>query len=393
MDPSVILEVGTTHTRGMVINPCDNCTYEILAMAETKNTGVKKSEIVNLDNTNTSVKKIINLLTERAETEIHSVNLIYSGGNPQAEIISGMQPINSRNQIVEEHHIESALNNAIEKELPDDRSLIEDIKIDHILNGVQKVDNPIGMSAKSLNVNIMRIHVDKDRLTSILNMLSDNSLDYENVYIAGLCAAIGATTPEQRDEGVLVIDLGGGCTNWAVYVNKVVRCIDGIPIGGDHITNDIRCAFKTTNENAENLKKKQGSATIITSKQKLQYQQDFTDKYILLSDLSRVINARIDETIRIIHSKLVENGLIEAINSVVLCGNGAYLKNITTLVSNIFQIPCSIANQKIPYKDLNENYPTLGFIPLLGAAQCCTRDAIIAQAQNRSKGFFRKLFS
>lgn len=393
MERCVIIEVGTSYTRGMVIQPNENNTYEIRSICEERNTGVKKSEIVNLEYTNASVRKVIDCLTQESDTTINSVNIIYSGGNLQSETISGTHTINARDQIVEEVDIECATQNAKETKLAGDRSLTEDILLDYILDGSRKVDNPIRMTAASLTINFMRLHVDKNRLDTIFNMLSDNSLDYENVYIAGLCSALGATTPKQREDGVLVINLGGGSTTWTAYIGKKPRCVGSIPIGGDHITNDIHCAFKTTNDIAEKLKQAYGSATIITKKQQLVFDQDFAKKSILLSDLSRVTNARIDETIRIIHEQIVNAGITEALSGgIVLCGGGAALKNITTLVENIFQLPCSIAKPTLPASMVKEDYPTMAYAALLGAAMLCTKQAIEDENIKRSKGFFRKFF-
>lgn len=374
--------------------PNENETYKIIAMADAINTGVKKSEIVNLENTMSSVKTVINSLNSKSKMQIQSVNVIYSGGDLKTEIISGMHSINSRDPIIEEHHIETAKKNAISKELPCGRVLVEDILLDYILDESNNVANPIGMSANSLQVNFMRIHVDKNRLDTITNMLKDISLDYENIFSTSLCSALGATTPQQRENGVLVINFGGGSTNWAIYADKKVRSIGGFPVGGDHITNDIRCAFNTNNENAEILKKKQGSATIITSKHRLQYKQDFTDKYLALSDLSRVVNARVDEMVRIIYNQIEAEGLLPVINSIIICGKGATLNNLTTLISNIFlQLPCSIANPSIPYKEIKEGAQTTGYVPLIGAAICCTKEAILEESRNKSKNLWSKLFS
>lgn len=392
MEHCVILEVGTSYTRGMVISPNENGTYKIISIAEATNTGVKKSEIINKENTITSIKTVVKNLTLMSDdnTQIRSVNLIYSGGNPICEMISGMQTLDSHSQIIEQHDIENAQQNAKRNALPDGRFLIDDILLDCILDGTQRVDNPIGMSAQSIHTNFMRLHVDRNRIENILNTLDDCTLDYENVYISGLCSALGATTPQQREEGVLVINLGGGSTTWSAYVGKIPRAVGGIPIGGDHITNDIHCAFKTSIQTAETLKRNHGSATIIQSRQKLQYQQDFTEKFISQSDLSRVINARIDETIRIIYDYIRQDNLIEAITNVVLCGKSAMLQNIDTLTSNIFQRPCTIANPEIPYSQIKEGAKTMAYAALLGAAECCTKEAILKERKKKSHSKFKK---
>lgn len=394
MERIVILEVGTAYTRGMVIQPNERGSYEILSIHEERSSGIKKSEIINLQNASVGIRKVIDDLSYDSNTDIHSINLIYSGGDPQTEIISGMQPINSRNMLIEQQSIDSACRNAKAKELPENRILIEDVLLDYILDDSRKVDNPIGMSAKSISVNFMRLHSDKNRLETITNMLTDNSLEYEKIYNAGLCSALGATTPQQREDGVLVINFGGGCTNWTAYVRKVPRCIGGIPIGGDNLTYDILHATKTNNETAEKIKKQAGSATLITEKQKLQFQNNFSDQTILLSDLSRVTNARMDETIRIIHEHVVNSGCINELSAgVVICGGGAALKNITTLVSKIFQLPCTIANPPLSYPKVKPNHSTTAYAALLGAAQCCTREAIAYEASRKRKGFFSSLFS
>jgi cell division protein FtsA len=393
MERIVILEVGTAYTRGMVIEPNEQGTFEILSIHEERSSGIKKSEISNLENASVGIKKVIDDLAYDSNTEIHSVNLIYSGGNPQTEIISGMQPTNLRSMIIEQQCIDIACKNAKEQELPENRILIEDVLLDYILDDSRRVDNPIGMSAKSLTVNYMRLHADKNRLDTIINMLTDNALECEKIYNSGMCSALGATTSKQREDGVLVINFGGGCTNWTAYVGKVPRCVGGIPIGGDHLTFDIQCATKTNHETAEKIKKQAGSATLITEKQRLQFRNNFSDQSILVSDLSKITNARMDETIRIIHEQVANSGCLNMLSAgVVICGGGAALKNITTLVSNIFQLPCTIANPEVLYKNLKPNHPTTAYAALLGAAKCCTRESLAYAATQKRRSPLSKLF-
>lgn len=393
MELNVILEIGTSYTRGMVTLPNENGTYKIISMAEAANTGVKKSEIVNKENTITSIKTVIKSLSLMCggDSEIRSVNIIYSGGNLASEQISGMQTLESNSDIIEQADINNAQQNAKNSPLPENRFLVEDILLDYLLDGTQKVDNPIGMTARSIHTNLIRLHVDKNRIENILNTLEDCSLDYENVYVSGLCSALGATTSQQREEGVLVINFGGGSTTWAAYVGKNPRAIGGIPVGGDHITNDIHCAFKTTSQTSEAIKRSHGSATIIQSRQKLQYQQDFTDKFISINSLSRVINARMDETLRIVYDYISQNNLIEAITRVVICGKGALLKNLDTLTSNIFQLPCTIANPTIPFDLIKKDAKTTAFVSLLGAAECCTKEALMNERNKRADNKLTKV--
>jgi cell division protein FtsA len=394
MELSVILEIGTSYTRGIVIQPNENGSYKIIAMAEAVNTGVKKSEIVNKDNTITSIKTALKSLSLMCggDIQIRSVNLIYSGGNIDCEQISGMQTLQSNNAVIEHSDIHNALQNAKTTHLQEDRFIVEDILLDYMLNGTQRVDNPIGMTAQSIHTNLIRLHVDKNRIENILNTLEDCSLDYEKVYISGLCSALGATTPQQREEGVLVINFGGGSTTWAAYVGKNPRAVGGIPIGGDHITNDIHCAFKTTAKISETLKRQHGSATIISKHQLLEYQQDFTSKVIDQCDLSRVINARMDETLRIIHEYISRDNLIEAITSIVICGKGALLNNLTTLTSNIFERPCKIANPPLPANLIKPGANTTAYVPLIGAAECCTKEAILEERKKKSDNKIKKIF-
>lgn len=390
MKNCVIIEIGTTYSRGMVIEPRPNGQYGIICVAESENKGVKKSEIVNPDHTNTSIKTLIERLEAQADMEIVTTNILYSGGDLTTEEISGLIPVKGKEQIIEQTHIDEAIKNACEQELPNSRELIEDIELDYILDDKQPVENPIGMKADSLRINLMRLHVDKNRVNAIYNALDDNHVDYEKVYITGLCAALGATTQQQRNEGVLVIDFGGGTTNWSAYVNTTPRCVGSIPVGGDHITNDISYAFKLSFGDSEKIKKLYGSATIINKKQRFEYDQNYTTHTISINDFTKVINARIDETIRIVKAEVAKSGCLNAIKSVILCGNGAALSNLPALVSNIFQLPCAIASPQLPPKIFEKEQSHLPYISLLGAAVGCTKEAIQESSSRKSKSIFKR---
>lgn len=394
MENCVIIEVGTSFTRGMVISPNENGSYKIVSIAEGKNSGVKKSEIINKKDTIQSIKTVIKDLSLKSDdkTEIHSVNLIYSGGNLACEQISGMHTLESSSAIVEQSDVNMAQENAKKTQLPEGRFLTEEILLDILLDGQHRVDNPIGSPAQSILTNFMRLHVDKNRVENILNTLDDCALDYENVYVSGLCSALGSTTSKQRKDGVLVINFGGGSTTWAAYVGNLPRAVGGIPIGGDHVTNDIHCAFKIGQIAAEKIKCLQGCATIVENKQdKIEFEHNFTINSISKNALSKVINARMDETLRIILDYISKDNLIEAITEIVICGKGALLTNLDKLTSNIFQRRCTVANPTFPENIIKKGSRTAAYVALLGAAECCTKEAISKEYQKKAQGKFKKI--
>jgi cell division protein FtsA len=176
-------------------------------------------------------------------------------------------------------------------------------------------------------------------------------MEVEDVAFSGLCSALAVLTPEQKAGGVIVIDLGGGTTDYVAYAGNVVAAAGALGVGGDHVSNDIALAFNIPLSQAESLKRESGNAIIDSTStgQKISVPADvgFPGRSISLRALHTVMSARIDEILRTIKKRLVNEEILHNISAgVVLTGGGAHMKGVVSLTEKIFNLPCMVGRPR-----------------------------------------------
>ena len=172
-----------------------------------------------------------------------------------------------------------------------------------------------------------------------------------DVAFSGLCSALATLTPEQKECGVAVIDLGGGTTSHVVYTDNAIISMGVIAVGGDHLTNDISQGFTISLRRAEALKQEAGAAVT-----------DATDRFrritiplevgspscsVAAGDLNAIINARLDETFKIIKDELEKKSLLQELGAgIILTGGGSRLKGAAALAEQVFGVSCAIGKPR-----------------------------------------------
>jgi cell division protein FtsA len=158
-------------------------------------------------------------------------------------------------------------------------------------------------------------------------------------------------TPEQKERGVAVIDCGGGTTSHLVYADNAIASMGVMAVGGDHITNDISQGFTISLRRAEILKQEAGAAIIEASDHfrriTVPTEVGFPPCSVTAGDLNAIINARMDETFKIIKNELEKKALLQKLRAgIVLTGGGCRLKGMETLAEQVFGVSCSIGKPR-----------------------------------------------
>jgi cell division protein FtsA len=203
------------------------------------------------------------------------------------------------------------------------------------------------MTGGQLALHMLIVHGARARFDNAVTVFRNASVGVQDT-VFGVCAAsLAVLSAEQKKNGVLLIDLGGGTTDYAVFANDVIATAGSIGVGGDHITNDIALAFNITSVQAEELKRKEGSAVIDAdaSGRRLTLPQStgFPARSFGVRALQTVINARMDETLRVVRARLDDEGMLPLLGAgVVLTGGGTQLRNICPLAQHLFGLPCQV---------------------------------------------------
>jgi len=319
----------------------------ITGLGECPSRGVRKGEIVDFDNALACVRTALQLAEENGRVIINQVHLLVSGGHIRSLINRGSVPIlNARREITGEE-IEHVMTTARAVNLPTDRQILHTICQNFHVDDQQGVIDPEGMEGSKLAVDMLIVHGVLTRLRNIVKVVRSVRVDVEDVAFSGLCSALAVLSPEEKESGVVVIDLGGGTTDYVVYADSAIATAGAFAVGGDHVTNDIARGVRIPMADAEKLKEQYGSAVVElasrTQKVPVPDESGSSERSIRLSDLHTIVHLRAEETLALVRDELIRQQLLHSLGAgVVLTGGGAHLKGVVRLAEKVFGLPSRI---------------------------------------------------
>ncbi len=345
MAPVVGLEIGTSKVIALVGEMREDGHVMITGMGERDSAGVRKGEIVDMGHAQACVRAALDMAEENADVNIRQVHLAVSGGHIQSLVNRGVAPVMDPEHGIAEEDIDQVVDVASAVNLAQDREILHTICQHFCIDGQERVVNPEGMDGARLELDMLVLHGVRSRIQNTVRIVEAISMQAGEIVFGGVCAAMSVLTPEQKKSGVIVIDLGGGTTDYLVYADSVVAAAGAWGVGGDHVTNDIALAFNIAMTRAERLKREHGMAALEAGQSarriSLPAEVGFPSRSISLNSLHTVIHARCDELFGMIKARLDEAGVLPRIGAgIVLTGGGSHLAGIGKLAERVFGLPC-----------------------------------------------------
>lgn len=345
--PVAALEIGTTKVVALVGERRDDGSIVITGFGEHPSAGVRKGEIINFENAVVCARAALKDAEESSGVSIERVHLAISGGHIDSLVTQGAVPVASPGGMVTEDDIDDVAEVARAVSLAPDRAPIHTINQHFCVDDQERVIRPEGMEGARLSLEMLVLHGVRSRINNAARVAEKIPVDVEDVAFSGLCSALSVLTPEQKKTGVIVIDLGGGTTDYMAYADGIVAQGGSLGLGGDHITNDIALAFNISMKQAEELKKTSGSALVVEggdpAKVSLPAEVGFPGKSIVLRSLHTVIHARVHEILTLVKRRLEEDDVLAHIGTgVVLTGGGTHMPGAKEVTESVFGVPCIV---------------------------------------------------
>lgn len=345
--PIASLEIGTSRTVMCVGETQESGRIKITGVGTYPSTGVRKGQIVDLSQANVGVESAAKQAEKQAEVNVWQVLLATSGGHIESAVNPGMVPIRSGDRVVSREDVEEVTENAQAIQLDVERQLLHTINQSFTVDDQPGITKPEGMRCKILKLNVMAIHGLKNHIENAISVVKSAQLEVTDVAFSAICAGLAVLTPEQKRNGVVLIDLGGGTTNYIVYSNNSLVAAGSVAVGGDHITNDIALAFTIPVNRAEEIKRTDGCALIEpdSASRRIILPGDvgFEERALSCKALQTVVHSRMEETLGLVRTRLDEVGVLPHLGGgVVLTGGGAYLRKVTDLAQRMFGVPCRV---------------------------------------------------
>ena len=339
-DPIAALEIGTSRTAIAIAEPLPGGRIKIATLSSIPSSGIRKSQIVDVAQARYSIESVLKRLSDQSDYSIGQAYLAVTG--PQIKTTPAIWQCPVDGGVVQDEEIEEVNARACEAGLSSEREPIEFSQICYKLDDVDGIASPRGMSGRLLSLRSLCIHGCTQRLNDARAAARDAKLEIPDVAFAGTCAAAAVLTQQDKRDGALVIDLGGGSTSYTAWADGQLMQAGVIGVGGDHLTNDVRIAFSVSQVQAEQLKTTAASATITQEDASIRVpvpnpMPGFKAATVSRRALNTVVNARLQELFTIIRAKLDEAVLLHRLNNgVVLTGGGSALPGVVELASAVF---------------------------------------------------------
>ena len=348
-DPSSIivgLEIGTSKVCA-VVGELSGEALNVVGLGQARSRGVRKGEIADAPMAEEDVRHAIVEAEQMADVEIRSVYLGVSGGHFRGFNNRGVHPVVSSDREISEDDVQDVIKNAKTINLPAQNHVIHAIRQHFLVDGQDGITNPVGMLGARVEVDVHVVHGNLNRLQNAIRAVKGLQLDVDDIVFNGLAASLALLSNEQKELGSLVIDIGGGTTEYVVYMNGIIKHTGVLAVGGDHVSNDLAYGLKVPLSRAEQLKIDHGSALLDEeSKGKtvaLTNELGLTTKSVNLEHLRRIMSLRLEEIFQLIAADLEQ---AEAANylraGVFLCGGGARIPQIAKLAEQVLQMPVTI---------------------------------------------------
>jgi cell division protein FtsA len=341
------LEIGTSKACAVVGEINAGGILNIIGVGQSRSRGVRKGEIADTSAAEEDVRNAIVEAEQMSNAEIRSVYLGVTGNHIRGFNNRGVHPVVSADREITEEDVQDVIKNAKAINLPTENNVVHAIRQHFHVDGQDGILNPVGMFGARVEVDVHVIHGNINRLQNPIRVVSGLQLEIENIVFNGMASSLALLSNEQKELGSLVIDFGGGTTEYVVYCDGIIKHTGVLALGGDHVSHDLAIGLKVPMGRAEQLKIEHGSALLEESVKghtiTINGEVGQSNKTINLEHLRRIMSLRIEETLQIIEQDLARAGLLDYLRAgVFICGGGARIPQIQTLAEKIFQLPASL---------------------------------------------------
>lgn len=343
------VEIGTSKVAVLLGEILEGGGLNIIGHTACSSRGVKKGMITDLGAASDCVHAAILTAEKNAQTRVDEVYLAQTGSHLRGMFNLGATNVSASDGIIRSVDIDSAKEDAKRKILPADRTYIHHIQNPFSVDGRQ-VENPLSKQGDRLEVGYWSVHGDSQTVSDSLRVIQGIDLDVSDMIISSIASGVVLLEESEKENGALVIDIGGGTSDYVLYRKGYIVHTGVVPVGGDHITNDLSIGLRVGRKSAEEFKVKHGRAYYESGdREKTEWLiGDLTigDRQYPLSAITKIIEARVGEIFEIIKDELTEAEVFipdEIASGVVLTGGTARLNGIDEAARRIFQIDARIA--------------------------------------------------
>ncbi len=332
------LDIGTTKIACFVGRKNDHGKIEILSMGKSESLGVTRGMVSNIQQTIESIKKAVAEAEDRVEGTLN-INSVYVGIAGQHIKSIQHRGIHTRSNLETEiamEDINKLVGDMYRLAMPPGEQIITVLPQEYIVDNEQGINDPIGMAGNRLEANFHIITGNVGACLNINKCVERAGQKVNDIILEPLASAEAVLSEEEKEAGIVLVDIGGGTTDVAIFHEGIIRHTAVIPFGGNIITEDIKEGCTIMKKDAEKLKQQFGSALASESQDNevvvIPGLRGRAPKEITLRNLASIIQARMEEIVELVNYEIKNSGYEKKlIGGIVVTGGGSQLKHITQL--------------------------------------------------------------
>jgi cell division protein FtsA len=343
------LEIGTSKICVVVGEGRPDGTIKLHGVGQAPSRGVRKGEIVDFETAMKCVHEAVVDAEQKSDVMIRDVYVAITGAHIQSFNNRGCVMLPEDRDEIDEQDIDDVKVSAREVSIPANNVFVHSIIQHYHVDGQEGVLNPVGMLGQRLEADFHIIHGVRTRIQNTIRCVKELPLEVEDVVFSPLASAQVILSQHQKNLGAVLIDIGGGTTDYIVYVDGAVKQSGVLAVGGDHITNDISMGLRIPMTRAEKLKIEEGSVTLgnCLPGETILLKDDsgFAGKEIERETLNTIIHLRMREVLDLLKRKLEEESFINFAGAgLFITGGCSLLNGIEHLAQEIFEMPAKVAH-------------------------------------------------
>ena len=392
----------------------DEGSNKILGVGNAPSQGIKKGSIVHRDRVMDAIEAAVREAELMAGIKVNRAMLSISGDHIRGINTQGaiaIQKGSARNVPMEQEITQNDVSRVLELakavSLPVDREILHILPQEYLVDTMDSIKNPVGMSGRRLEAKVHLITMAATTAKNLVNCVHEMAIDVEGLVFQALASAIATLDTDEKELGVAVVDIGAGTTDITVFYDGGIRHSAVIGVGASAVTNDIAVMLQIGMEDAEQIKLKYASAKASMSSTELEFDLPVKNGGIVRKvsehELSRYVEARMIELIQLIGREIARSDVSDQLTyGLVLTGGGAMLRNLVPLAQEKFNMPIRIGRPK-NFSGAVDIASTADFTAAIGLTQWAsvTRDLVmqetglspVGKAVTNIKDWVRGLFT
>ena len=352
-DIIVGLDIGTSKVSAIVGEVNNFNQIEIISSTKCKCKGIQKGKIVDEDEISLSIAKTIQDAEDEANLKIHSAYITVPGKYITIVQNSIIKEVKDKYAGISVKDIGASIMQVKDIEIPEGKTIIDIVPECFILDNGEKVEDPVGCLSASFTLQAQIILIDRDYMKKITSILKKSGVELDGMVPITLAERNLILDRNELNDNVMLLDIGAGNIEIGVFEGSKFIYTNTIPLGGDTISRDIEVVLNISEEEADKLKRQYGLAlkSFIDNDNDIflnTYKGESKNKTIKSSELIEIIEARIEEMFSLINKDIINQGIKQRINNVILTGQGIININKSDVAGKIaLNIPVKISTGRL----------------------------------------------